>query len=203
MPSAPTSQRHLPAIYGRSDPVARSLFVAAGSALTGLLVGGVSVLSVLAAIGSPPGPDAAAGSMVFDGRSHVVVRAMTPVAAEATVAPAVPTSAPKPAVAPASNQSAPALQTQPAVPAEIQPAPQVEASQTAAPETVSPAPKPQREAKKVAKRNTERNRRRLQPDENVADNRQQNLRPLYDSYNDDRHYRHYDNWNNFGFQRRD
>ena len=99
---------------------ARNLAVVCAATVGGIVVGGASVLGVALAVMEPPSHDAAAGSAVFDGQSHVVVRSApdvaqpvpTPLAApQATVVPPVLAATPAVAVPPLAP-----LQPQPATP---------------------------------------------------------------------------------------
>ena len=106
---------------------ARNLAVVCAATVGGIVVGGASVLGVALAVMEPPSHDAAAGSAVFDGQSHVVVRSApevvqpvpTPLAEpQATAALPVPAVRPAVAVPPLAP-----LQSQPATPVGTQAAP--------------------------------------------------------------------------------
>jgi hypothetical protein len=108
---------------------ARNLAIVCAATVCGIVVGGASVLGVAVAVMEPPSHDAAAGSAVFDGQSHVVVQPVpTPLQAAPQATAAPPVSAVTPAVA--VPPPAP-LQPQPATPVETQatpPAPAATAS---------------------------------------------------------------------------
>jgi hypothetical protein len=114
---------------------ARNLAVVCAATVGGIVVGGASVLGVALAVMEPPSHDAPAGSAVFDGQSHAVVRSApdvvqpvpTPLAApQATAAPPVPAVTPAVTVPPLAP-----LQPQPATPVQAQATPPVNAAPAA------------------------------------------------------------------------
>jgi len=179
------SPRHgsLSAFYGQSGRITRGVVVVAGAALVGLVIGGLSVLSIVAAISPPPRHDAPAAPMVVgDPR---IVRTLPPAPAKSPAA-SVPAGASTPAaaIAPAASQPAPTRPVQSPAPVEVQTMPPAQAQSV--PLAV--------ETKKKKTRATS-TRRRQRPDDDVADSSQRNARPLYDSrrpFGSDGPYRSFD-----------
>jgi len=115
---------------------ARNLAVVCAATVGGIVVGGASVLGVAFAVMEPPSHDAPAGSAVFDGQSHAVVRSapdmVQPVPTPLQTAPQAATAAPPvPAVTPA-------LAVPPPAPSQPQPATSVE-TQATPPGNAAPA----------------------------------------------------------------
>ena len=168
-------QGSLSAVSGQSDPATRNLFVIAGAALGGLLIGCLSVLGIVAAVSASPSHDAPIGSMVFDG-PHVV-RAAPAAASE---------PASTPALASASDQSATALAPQPVAPVESQ--------------TVASAQEPKKTFSQAwPSALSTRTRHRLSSNQNIAGDNRQNVQVVYNTADSSRSSgnRQYDSWDNF------
>jgi hypothetical protein len=91
-----------------ASQTSRNLLIICGAAVSGIIIGGVSVLGVAIAVIEPPSHDAPAGSAVFDGQPHLVRQtptSTTPPTAAASPAPMTSTGASPSAASPAGSQA--------------------------------------------------------------------------------------------------